>query len=399
MPAPVELFVDDQPLLLAQWPKREQKGEPIGRILDQGTNNLARGEQPYGGTFKYATDRPARWSQAEEVWVTGFFFNGYADDTLKVKAFDLVNKTVTTEQRHGYGFNSGKPWNRWTALNLLEELELPGEYAIDPKAGKIYFLMPAGKELATCRMEVSLLQEPLVAIKGATNVLFESINFECSRGIGVYIERGSSNRITNATLRNIGEVAVCVGRVTNLERKSIVPVDGPWCLPCDPLFNRDAGIGHGIVNCKIYNTGAGGIVLGGGDRRTLTAGGNFIENCELHHFNRWDRTYRGAVNMDGVGNIIRQCLIHDCPGCAIFLRGNEHLIEYNEIHHAIMEGDDMGAFYMGRDPTERGTIIRYNYWHDLAPLHNTHCLYLDDAGGVEPRFTAMSSARRGGTPP
>ncbi len=381
LPAPVELFVDDEPLALAQWPKRGQRGEPIGQVLDEGTNHLARGERPHGGTFKYATARPARWTQAEEVWITGFFCNGYADDTLKVKAFDVTNKTLTTVQRHWYGFNSGKPWNRWFALNLLEEIAEPGEYAADPKTGKLYFLPPVGKDPAQCRLEISALQVPLVAIRGATNVVFDGIDFECSRGMGVYIEGGASNRIQNAKLHNLGELAVCMGLAVDLDRKTMAPAGGPWRTSGDPLFNRNAGTSHGIVHCQIFNTGAGGISLGGGDRRSLTAAGNFVEHCELHHFNRWDRTYRGAVNMDGVGNIVRHCLIHDCPGVAIYLHGNEHLIEYNEIHHAIMEGDDMGAFYMGRDPTERGTIIRYNYWHDLAPAHATHCLYFDDSGG------------------
>lgn len=381
LPAPVELFVDEEPLLLSRWPKRGQPGEPIGKVLDDGTNNLARGERPHGGTFKYATDRPARWTHAEDVWITGFFFNGYADDTLKVKSFDVTNKTLTTVQRHWYGFNSGKPWNRWFALNLLEEIAQPGEYAVDPKTGKLYFLPPAGKDIAKCRLEVSVLQEPLVAIKGATNVVFDGIDFECSRGMGVYIEGGASNRIQNAALHNLGELAVCIGLAVDLDRKTISPAGGQWRTSGDPLFNRNGGTGHGIVNCKIYNVGAGGISLGGGDRRSLTAAGNFVENCEIHHFNRWDRTYRGAINIDGVGNIIRRCHIHDCPGCAIYLHGNEHLIEYNEIHRALMEGDDMGAFYMGRDPTERGTIIRYNYWHDLALAHATHCLYFDDSGG------------------
>jgi len=381
LPAPVELFVDGEPLTLSQWPKRGQPGEPMGKVLDDGTNNLARGQRAHGGTFQYATARPARWTHAEDVWITGFFFNGYADDTLKVKSFDVTKKTLTTEQRHGYGFNSGKPWNRWTALNLIEEMAQPGEFAADPKTGKLYFLPPAGKDIAKCRLEVSVLPEPLVAIRGATNVVFNGIHLACSRGMGVYIERGANNRIQDATLHNLGEMAVCIGMGVGLDGKSISPAGGPWRASGDPLFNRDAGTGHGIVNCKIYNVGTGGISLGGGDRRRLTPAGNFVENCEIHHFNRWDRTYRGAVNMDGVGNIIRHCLIHDCPGCAIYLHGNDHLIEFNEIHHAIMEGDDMGAFYMGRDPTERGIVIRYNYWHDLAPVHATHCLYFDDSGG------------------
>jgi hypothetical protein len=358
LPAPLELFVDDEPLALAQWPKPGDPGVPIGRVLDKGAG--CNGNSPARGvTFKVATDRPARWTQADNVWITGFFCNGYADDTLKVKSFDVAKKTLTTVQLHGYGFTSDKPWNRWVALNLLEELSLPGEFMVDGKTGRLFFLAPEGKDISKCLLEVSMMQEPVVALVGATGVVFDGVNVECSRGIGVYIERGANNRIQNATLRNLGLLAVRIGR------------NG----------NGEAGKDQGILNCRIYNIGAGAVVLGGGDRKRLTAGGNFVQNCEIHDFNRWDRTYKSAVNIEGCGNIVRHCLIYDCPGSAFYLHGNDHLIEYNEIHHAIMSGDDMGAFYMGRDPTERGTVIRYNYWHDLAPLRNTHCLYLDDAGG------------------
>ena len=73
---------------------------------------------------------------------------------------------------------------------------------------------------------------------------------------------------------------------------------------------------------------------------------------------------------------------HDlAPALALYLHGNDHVIEYNEVTRVMLEGDDMGAFYMGRDPTERGNIIRYNYWHHLAPAHMTWCLYFDDSGG------------------
>jgi len=73
--------------------------------------------------------------------------------------------------------------------------------------------------------------------------------------------------------------------------------------------------------------------------------------------------------------------MHDSPGVVILLHGNDHLIEYNEVHHGIMVGDDMGAFYMGRNPTERGNVLRYNYWHDCGPDHHTYGLYFDDCGG------------------
>ena len=391
IPAPLELFVDDQPLMLARWPKPGQPGVPIGKVFDRGSVPR-NGEKPTrGGTFALETDRPTRWAQADDVWITGFFYFGYADDTVKVKSLDLEKKTLATLQPHMYGFTNGQPWNTWIALNLLEEIDEPGEFVADKHSGKLFFLPPTGKAITKCHLEVSVLKDPLIAIEGATNVVFEGVNIECSRGMGVYIERGQKNQIKNATLRNLGLVAVCIGRGIASDpddRHSFTgaPVSramGSWHehLYDNPLFDRLAGTSQSVVNCTIYNIGAGAISIGGGDRAKLTAGGNSVENCDIHDFNRWDRTYKAAVNIDGAGNIIRHCLIYNCPGSAIYLHGNDHLIEYNEIHHAMMSGDDHGAFYMGRDPSERGNVIRYNYWHDIAPTNHTYCLYFDDSGG------------------
>jgi hypothetical protein len=396
IPAPLELFVDDEPLTLAQWPNPGQPGEPIGKVLDRGPVTRDGAKPDRGGTFEFKTARPARWAKAADVWITGLFANGYADNTVQVKSFDLAKHTLTTVQPHMYGFMSGQPWNRWVALNLLEEIDLPGEFVADKPSGKLYFLPPTGKDLAKCRLEVSVLKEPLVAIEGATGVVFDGVTFECSRGMGVYVERGANNRIQNSTLRNLGMVAICVGQGIApdlLYRHGFdgTPVSrelGSWHehIYFNTTFNRQAGTGHGIVGCHIYNIGAGAISLGGGDRLTLTPAGNFVENCDIHHFNRWDRSYKGAVNLDGVGNRVAHCRLHDAPALALYLHGNNHVVEYNEIFEAMTEGDDMGSVYLGRDPTEFGNIIRYNYFHDVGygRTHGTFALYYDDgACGTE----------------
>jgi hypothetical protein len=391
VPAPLELIVDGNPLDIARWPDVGQPGEKIGKVLDKGavTRN---GEKPTrGGVFEYSTDQPARWKHADDVWITGLFENGYADNTVQVKAFDLEKKTITTVQPHMYGFKSGRNWNRWTALNLLEEISVPGEFMADKKTGKLYFLPPVGFNAAKSTIEVTVMREPLVAIEGATGTVFDGVNFANSRGMGVYIERGANCRIQNATLRNLGMVAISIGKGISPDPDyqhafTGTPVSrelGSWHehIYDNPALERDAGTGHGIINCSIFDIGAGAISLGGGDRKSLTPAGNFVENCDLHHFNRWDSSYKAGVNIDGVGNIVRHCNIHDCPASALYLHGNEHLIENNNIHRAAMSGDDIGAFYMGRDPSERGNVLRQNYWHDIGPNNMTYCIFFDDCGG------------------
>jgi len=75
--------------------------------------------------------------------------------------------------------------------------------------------------------------------------------------------------------------------------------------------------------------------------------------------------------------------IHHAPHQAIGLGGNDHIIEFNEVFDICQESDDCGAFYMGRNPSERGTILRYNFWRDTGgPRSHGRCaVYFDDGSG------------------
>ena len=81
----------------------------------------------------------------------------------------------------------------------------------------------------------------------------------------------------------------------------------------------------------------------------------------------------------------------------IMFHGNNLLIEYNEIRHMNLETEDTGAVYTGgRDWLgSRGTVIRYNYFHDILGYghdekgvwHSPYFawgVYLDDnTGGID----------------
>jgi hypothetical protein len=48
------------------------------------------------------------------------------------------------------------------------------------------------------------------------------------------------------------------------------------------------------------------------------------------------------------------------------------------------EVHDQGALYYGRDPSERGHVVRYNFFHHLNSMHATSAVYHDDgACGME----------------
>jgi len=53
-------------------------------------------------------------------------------------------------------------------------------------------------------------------------------------------------------------------------------------------------------------------------------------------------------------------------------------MEYNKFHHVLLEAEDMGAIYLGRDPSERGNIVRYNFFHHIDNSERRHAVYCDD---------------------
>ena len=87
----------------------------------------------------------------------------------------------------------------------------------------------------------------------------------------------------------------------------------------------------------------------GGDRATLTPGGHLVENCRIHDFGRIDRTYTPAIQLEGVGHRVAHNLMYDGPSSAMRIEGNDHLIEFNEVHSMVRESDDQGAMELFRN--------------------------------------------------
>lgn len=387
-----ELFEDGKPFHIARWPN--DTTVLIGKIHESGIGET-RDEAPYP-VFEYLESRPERWAGVDSFWIGGYFAHGYADDMIKAARVDTATHTIHTAQHTVYGFMTGAPWRRWYALNLVEELDRPGEYVLDDRNGKIYFY-PTGRKPGD--ISVSVLDAPLLAVENCDDVRIEGLVLEYGRSMGIYMENTRNVLVTGCTIHNMGGVGVCVGHGSYATgKKSLKPHsaeaggatahrmigDLQGKVYEDVLFNRNAGKNNGIVNCRIYNVGAGGISLGGGYRATLEPAGNYVENCRIHDFNRIEKSYRAAVWMDGTGCRVSGCDIYNAPSMAILFHGNNHIIEKCRITNVCGEVDDQGAVYYGRDPSERGHIIRYNYFHRLSPRHRVTATYHDDgACGAE----------------
>jgi hypothetical protein len=357
----LELFFQDKRMPLARWPNegwvKIAEVPQSGTMIDAGELPHMRHGVPVGrhfGRFAFSEDPPLKWSNMQDVVLHGYWTWDWYDEFLQVKSIDKKRKEIFIQEPHSsYGYCKEQ---RFYAANILEELDRPGEWYLDRRNGMLYFWPPA--PLNEARAFVSILSEPIFVLDNTQHVSIRGMIFEFSRGSAIEIKGGNNNLIAGCTVRNVGGLAV----------------------------NIQGGENNGITSCDIYSVSSGGISLSGGDRKTLTPAFNFADNNHIYDYSSWIRTYQPAISISGVGNRLAHNDIHDAPHSGIILSGNEHVLEYNELYRLAKETGDVGAFYMGRDWTQRGNIIRYNYFHDLvAPgLHGVNAVYLDDwSSGTE----------------
>jgi hypothetical protein len=85
--------------------------------------------------------------------------------------------------------------------------------------------------------------------------------------------------------------------------------------------------------------------------------------------------------VDGCGNRVAHNEIFNSDFQGIYVHGNEHFFEYNHLHHLSENSNDTSPWYIGRDPSDRGNIIRYNFFHHCGNPERkwTMGVYFDDA--------------------
>jgi len=302
------------------------------------------------GRFTYEGDRPAGWSlEDNDIWMHGYWTWDWSDSFQKAARIDIKKREIyPAPPHHSYGYHRGQ---RFYFVNVLEELDMPGEWCIDSRNGVLYFWPP--DRIRDGDVLVSLMKDPLVTFEKTDFIVMRGIQFTGSRGSAVRMSGSGNTLILGCIFKNFGQYAIVV----------------------------EGGRRNGIVSCDISEVASGGIRLDGGDRKTLTPGENWAVNNHIHHYAKLIKTYQSGIHVSGVGNRIANNCIHDAPHMAIGWSGNEHIIELNEVYDVLTETNDAGACYNGRDPSQQGTIIRYNYWHHIGRVsgHGTNAVYFDDA--------------------
>jgi hypothetical protein len=195
---------------------------------------------------------------------------------------------------------------------------------------------------------VSQLERPLILANGVSHVQFTGLVLEGSLGDGIQLEAVDSVLVAGCTIRRIGGNAILLnGRNTTVQ------------------------------SCDLHDLGRGGILVSGGEARSLARSELSILNNHIHRYGVREAMYSAAVNVgfgglnakgrrEAVGVRVAHNLIHDAPRDAILVSGQDHVFELNEIFRCGFGSADLGAFYSWLDWTIRGVVIRHNYIHDTV---------------------------------
>lgn len=349
----VELFSNGVAMPLARWPN--DSFVRIAEVTGKEALQIHGRRGAKEGRFTYEGNRPRRWAGEPDVWLHGYWFWDWADSYERVASIDSQRQEIVlAPPYHRYGYRKGQ---RFRALNLLCEIDTPGEWYLDRESLTLYFWPPADPERAV--VELSLGDFPMVEMNNVSHVALKGLTWELGGADGIVVGGGERCLIAGCAIRRLGGNGIVVR----------------------------GGTGHVILSCDVESMGRGGIDLTGGDRRTLVPGAHVIENCHIRDLSRIDRTYTPGVRLDGVGNRISHNLVHGVASSAFRIEGNDQRIEFNEIFDVLLESDDQGGADMFGNPTYRGNIFRYNWWHHIGSwrreAEDTGCgqagIRLDDA--------------------
>ncbi len=236
---------------------------------------------------------------------------------------------------------------RFFVFNSPSELDRAGEWCLIDNT--LYYYPESDFE----ELYISSLNSPMISLTDADDIKFEGIDFKYSDDICISSDSSSDGLyIKNSVLAHSDKAISALGNKTTVER------------------------------CEIFDIGSNAITLSGGNTVTLDRSDSVVTDCRIYDFAVVAKTSGRGVEVNGVGNTVKNCEIFNSPHIAILFTGNDHTISNNEIYNVVSETSDAGAIYAGRSWIQRGTVVKENYIHDLKssapPNHNIQAIYFDD---------------------
>ncbi|MDX2082208.1 MAG: HYR domain-containing protein [Terrimicrobiaceae bacterium] len=329
-----------------------------GYLNSSGNYTLSNGTvTPVGCAFHYSAADAARvdrWQSAISrggLWLMGYWRVPWQVNGLRASVVDPGKRVIgfTSTPNLGIGDKYTRPVGTkkepWWVVNLLEEMDVPGEWAIDFSRQRLYLLMDRDGAPADGEIELSDSSVVLFQMNGANDVVLRGLTFQRHLGISVQMLGGTRNLVVGCRFEQTGNVAVEI---------------------------RD-GTQHGVLSSDFSELASGGIMMRGGVLTPqLVFSNHFAVNNRFRSFSEVVRVYQAAIDagyggplgtwgQTAVGMRIAHNDIRTTPHAAILWNGHRHAIEFNEVSNFTRISNDFGGIYRYGPNIDAETIIRFNH--------------------------------------
>lgn len=396
----------DGPLWVAEVPKVSNFGalwingerRTVARTPDDGKyfRTMGKVDANPNASFKFQPGDIKNFQNLDDALV--IVMHAWETGAYRVSGIDEANSTVNFKAAGAWPFEQWGPSQRYYVENIREGLDSPGEWYLDRKAGKLYYMPLPGEDIANVKAVVPVLSQ-LLLFSGrpeekqfVDHVTIDGLAFEYTEyGIGP-----EGHHDSQAAVSVTPSVVWRGARYSTLRNCSIGHTGGYGLALADGCFDNL------VQHNEIFDLGAGGVMVGGAYRPAgeiksdpLFPTRNVVDNNFIHGGGKIFRSGVGA--WIGYANYIS--LTHNDIFDFIYsgvsngwIWGyaesptHHNQICYNHIHK-IGQGvlSDMGGIYnLGIQP---GTLLDHNLIHDIySAQYGGWGLYTDE-GSSEIQLT------------
>ncbi len=320
--------------------------------------------------FHYRPGDLQAWDSLQDAIVV--VYHSWETALLRPKGIDEAQRIIEFTGPTNWGFGRWRPDQRYYVEHLFEALDQPGEWFLNRKEGKVYYMPMPGEDMTTAEVvapvagQLLLLQGNPAEGQFVEHLTFRGLKFHYSE----YAVKPQGHSDGQAAFSVPAAVEATGARHCVFDRCEVghVGTYGVWF--------RAGCQGNQLTHSEVFDLGAGGVRIGEGDSPKSDDEAvlrNEVDNCFIHD---GGRVFRGAIGA-WIGRSSYNTLSHNeiCDfrytGISVgwswgYAESSAHhnTIEFNHVHH-VAKGQlsDAGGIYtLGVSP---GTVIRNNVFHDV----------------------------------
>jgi hypothetical protein len=352
--------------------------EGVPEIVDHGTRGFAQYSHiPVQADPQELSDVD-NTTYETEAWLSGYLGNNYANDMVRLLSWS----GTTMYAKYPSMYWPRNDYTKVKAINILSEMDAEGEYYIDRFEGNdVLYYRPEGGTMNGKQATLRAFDDNIFRLEGTTGVTLRGLTMSDSLISAVQLLDAEKTLIDGVEVANVSMDAIRIGETT----ESITAL---------PDYETVRG-GHDNVvqNSYLHDLGGGGVLLGGGNRKTLKRGDNVARHNEIARFSKL-ATYTPAGYLYGVGNTFEKNYVHDAPHMAVQIMGNDMRVNGNHFHDLVKNAGDQGVVYTGRDYTYLGNEVAYNFFDRIGGSNDA--FYMDDgASGMRFHHNVVKDAHSG----